>query len=207
MTPALIPPRGASPAEIGFALAPLLRDAATRLLVGSLRTHDLVMVRRVPLDEAAADLLSALLPVSEAPPGEFEASRIIEISRWRGVLGPEVMQSLRAECAALAAFITRLALDEVALPATIADDIVASLSHSAFGGGTDGHGWPDPAPATFPPQGVGLSAEAAQRVSAALGHSDVGPLEIALAPLLEAVAADVSLIAQMAKLSLGLSSS
>ena len=202
MTPSLIPPRGSSIAEVGASLAPLLRDAATRLLIGALRTHDLVMVRRVPLDSATADLLSALLPISEAPPGEFEASRIMEITRWRGTIGPDQMDALRAECAAIAAFLTGSALIQAGTPKTTARELVEALCQSAFGGGTDGHGWPDPAPAGFTLETV--PAEAAQRIAFALDHPGVGQLEIALAPLLESVSSDVSLIAQMAKLSLDL---
>jgi hypothetical protein len=201
VAPALIPPRGSPPGQIGASLAPLLRDAATRLLLGFLRTHDLVMVRRVPLDGAATELLGALLPVSEAPPGEFEASRAAEIAKWRTALGDPIMEALRAESADIAAFLARIALLQVGLAPGLTQEIVEALSAAAFPG-VDARAWP-PAPDPSTPEQE-LAADAARRAAAILGHPDPGQLEAALAPLVGSVMDDAMVLAQMAKLAVGL---
>lgn len=201
VTPSIVPPRGSSTTEIGAALSPLLRDAATRLLLGFLRINDLVAVRKVPLDEAATELLAQLLPVSEAPPGEFEASRTLEVARWSGTLGPAVMDALRSEAATLAALLARAALAQVGLIPSIAQEILESLCHTAF---PAAEGRLGAAAAVALASEEELTAEAAHTMARILGHPDAGPLQAALTPLLSSVADDSMLIAQMAKLSLGL---
>ncbi|MCC6558578.1 MAG: hypothetical protein IT372_37055 [Polyangiaceae bacterium] len=192
----LAPPPGSGPAEIGAALAPLLRDAFTRLLLGFLRAHDLLMVRHVTLDEGAAELLAALLPVSEAPPGEFEASRAMELGRWRVTLGPEAVDALRAEAGVLGTSLAALSLQRSQIP----PEGAAALLGGLCAGSAAAEAAPDPDPRyTQAP----VLPEAAQRVARLLGHPEIGPLELALAPLIQAVSDDMDVLAQLARVALG----
>ncbi|EYF01824.1 Hypothetical protein CAP_7777 [Chondromyces apiculatus DSM 436] len=202
VTASIVPPRGASLAEIGVALSPLLRDATTRLLLGFLRIHDLVTIRRIPLDERATELLAQLLPVSEAPAGEFEASRAQEIARWNGLLGQPVMESLRAEAATLAALLARTALAQVGLMPRLAEEILESLCNAAF---PAAEGRIGAAAAVAIATEQELTSDAAHSMARILGYTEVEPLEAALSPLLTSVSDDATLIGQMAKLSLGIS--
>ena len=193
----IVPPRGSPPAEIGASLAPILRDSLTRLLIGFLRAHDLLVVRQVVLDETATELLAALLPVSEAPPGEFEESRAQEISRWRGVLGPEVLDALRVEAGVLGASLAGLALQRVGMVPATALELLEALCWAAAAGGTV------PQPASRYTQQP-LLPEVARSVRRLLGHPDPKPLEMALEPLVAAVSDDMDVLAQLAKVALGL---
>jgi hypothetical protein len=159
------------------------------------------MVRRVPLDEAATELLGALLPVSEAPPGEFEASRAAEIGKWRAALGDPVMDALRAEAAAIAAYLTRVALIQVGLALVVTQEIVEALCGSAFPA-VNARAWPAAVDPSTTEQV--LAADAARRAAAILGHPDPGQLEAALVPLIGSVMDDAMILAQMVKLSVGL---
>jgi hypothetical protein len=198
---ALVPAWGSPPADIGAALSPLLRDATTRLLLGFLRTHDLVMVRCVMLDEAATELLASLLPVSEAPPGEFEASRAMEIGRWRSTLGADVLEALRDEAAALSVSLASLALQRIGIVPAAALEVLHGLCRGAFPG--DDGSYVQRAARYIERE---LNADAARSVAAILGHPSPEPITLAIAPLLEAVADDLDVMAQIAKVTLGLPS-
>ncbi|WP_156338529.1 hypothetical protein [Chondromyces crocatus] len=202
VTASVVPPKGATTTEIGASLSPLLRDATTRLLLGFLRTHDLLTIRQVPLDEATTELLAQLLPVSEAPAGEFEASRAQEVTRWQGALGSLVMDALRAEAATLAALLTRTALAEVGLLPNLAQEVLEALCQAAF---PAAEGRIGAAASVALATEQELTCEAAHSMARILDYPDVTPLETALTPLLTSVASDATVIAQMAKLSLGLS--
>jgi hypothetical protein len=194
----LVPPRGSPPAEIAASLAPLLRDTITRLLIGFLRVHDLLIVRQVVLDETATELWAGLLPVSEAPPGEFEGSRAMEIGRWRVALGPEVLGALRAEAGVLGTSLAGIALQRMGIAPAVGAELLEALCRAVAP--ADGAA---PAPAARYTPEV-LLPEAARSVARVLGHPDPKPLEAALAPLLGAVSDDMEILSQLAKMAIGL---
>jgi len=182
---------------IAAALSPLLRDASTRLLLGCLRAHDLIIVRRVAIDPGAADQLAALLPVSEAPPGEFEASRAAELSRWHTVLGSPVISQLRTESCAISAQKARAALGAANIAAGVAGELIDALCRTAFPGLALSSAHID----RYAEQDLNeLAAESMARI---LRHPNSKPLRLALGPLLDAVHGDVDGISRLAKASLG----
>ncbi|WP_441291984.1 hypothetical protein ACSRUE_17520 [Sorangium sp. KYC3313] len=188
---------GSPPTVIAAALAPLLRDASTRLLLGCLRAHDMIIVRRVAIDPGAADQLAALLPVSEAPPGEFEASRAAELSRWHTVLGSPVISQLRAESCAISAQKARVALGAANIAAGVAGELIDALCRTAFPGLALSSAHID----RYAEQDLNeLAAESMARI---LRHPNSKPLRLALGPLLDAVHGDVDGISRLAKASLG----
>ncbi|WP_437523483.1 hypothetical protein WME79_34175 [Sorangium sp. So ce726] len=188
---------GSPPTVIAAALSPLLRDASTRLLLGCLRAHDLIIVRRVAIDPGAADQLAALLPVSEAPPGEFEASRAAELSRWHTVLGSPVISQLRTESCAISAQKARTALGAANIAAGIAGELIDALCRTAFPGLALSSAHID----RYAEQDLNeLAAESMARI---LRHPNSKPLRLALGPLLDAVHGDVDGISRLAKASLG----
>ncbi|WP_437808681.1 hypothetical protein [Sorangium sp. So ce1078] len=188
---------GSPPTVIAAALAPLLRDASARLLLGCLRAHDLIIVRRVAIDPGAADHLAALLPVSEAPPGEFEASRAAELSRWHAALGSPVISQLRTESCTISAQKARMALSTAAIAPGIVGELVDALCRTAFPGlalssaHIDRYVEHD------------LSELAAESVARILRHPNSKQLRLALGPLLDAVQTDMDAISSLAKASLG----
>ncbi|WP_437792940.1 hypothetical protein [Sorangium sp. So ce693] len=188
---------GSPPTVIAAALAPLLRDASTRLLLGCLRAHDLIIVRRVAIDPGAADQLAALLPVSEAPPGEFEASRAAELSRWHTVLGSPVISQLRTESCAISAQKARAALGAANIAAGVAGELIDALCRTAFPGLALSSAHID----RYAEQD--LNELAAESVARILRHPNSKPLRLALGPLLDAVHGDVDGISRLAKASLG----
>jgi hypothetical protein len=200
VTASLAPPIGSPPSVIATALAPLLRDSTTRLLIGCLRAHDLIIVRRVALDQAATELLTALLPISEAPPGEFEKSRATEIARWHSALGLIILSQLRAETCAISAFQVQLALSRMDLSKGVVADMVEALYQFAF----PGQALTSAQIARYSEEM--LPREAADSVARILRHPNSTQLRVALAPLLEAVQSDIDILARLAKASLGLPS-
>ncbi|WP_437543360.1 hypothetical protein WME97_32815 [Sorangium sp. So ce367] len=188
---------GSPPTVIAAALAPLLRDASTRLLLGCLRAHDLIIVRRVAIDPGAADQLAALLPVSDAPPGEFEASRAAELSRWHTVLGSPVISQLRTESCAISAQKARVALGAANIAAGVAGELIDALCRTAFPGLALSSAHID----RYAEQD--LNELAAESVARILRHPNSKPLRLALGPLLDAVHGDVDGISRLAKASLG----
>lgn len=188
---------GSPPTVIAAALSPLLRDASTRLLLGCLRAHDLIIVRRVAIAPGAADQLAALLPISEAPPGEFEASRAAELSRWHTVLGSPVISQLRTESCAISAQKARVALGAANIAAGVAGELIDALCRTAFPGLALSSAHID----RYAEQDLNeLAAESMARI---LRHPNSKPLRLALGPLLDAVHGDVDGISRLAKASLG----
>ncbi|KYF62362.1 hypothetical protein [Sorangium cellulosum] len=188
---------GSPPTVIAAALAPLLRDASARLLIGCLRAHELIIVRRVAIDPGAADVLAALLPVSDAPPGELEASRAAELSRWHTTLGSPVISQLRAESCAISAQKARMALGTAGIAPGVVAELVDALCRTAFpglalsGAQVDRYAEQD------------LSELAAENVARVLRHPNSKQLRLALGPLLDAVHGDMDAISRLAKASLG----
>ena len=93
----LLMPPGTPPSAMGAFVAPTLRDSAARLLIGFLRAHDLITLRRVVVDEGSAEMLANLVPSSDAAPGGYEGSRSGEIARWTQAIGADVVNALHHE--------------------------------------------------------------------------------------------------------------
>ncbi len=188
---------GSPPTVIAAALAPLLRDASARLLLGCLRAHDLIIVRRVAIDPGSADHLAALLPVSEAPPGEFEASRAAELSRWHAALGSPVICQLRTESCTISAQKARMALSTAAIAPGLVGELVDALCRTAFPGLALSSAHID----RYVERD--LSELAAESVARILRHPNSKQLRLALGLLLDAVQTDMDAIVSLAKASLG----
>ncbi|WP_437659854.1 hypothetical protein [Sorangium sp. So ce1182] len=188
---------GSPPTVIAAALAPLLRDTSARLLIGCLRAHDLIIVRRVAIDPGAPEQLAALLPVSEAPPGEFEASRAAELSRWHSALGSPVISQLRTESCTISAQKARMALSTAQIAPGVAGELVDALCRTAFPGLALSSAHID----RYAEQD--LSELAAETVARILRHPNSKQLRLALGPLLDAVHSDMDGISRLAKASLG----
>ncbi|WP_437924685.1 hypothetical protein WMF37_37520 [Sorangium sp. So ce291] len=188
---------GSPPTVIAAALAPLLRDTSARLLIGCLRAHDLIIVRRVAIDPGAPEQLAAFLPVSEAPPGEFEASRAAELSRWHSALGSPVLSQLRTESCTISAQKARMALSTAQIAPGVAGELVDALCRTAFPGLALSSAHID----RYAEQD--LSELAAETVARILRHPNSKQLRLALGPLLDAVHSDMDGISRLAKASLG----
>lgn len=128
----LLMPPGTPPAAMGQFIAPLVRDSAARVLIGFLRAHDLIAVRGVSIDEGSAEMLASLVPVSDAPPGGYEASRAGEIARWQTTLGQGVMFSLQHEVRVVSAYLAKDALTRAEVMPALADAVVESVCAAAF---------------------------------------------------------------------------
>jgi hypothetical protein len=197
----LLMPPGTSPAAMGQFVAPMVKDSAARILIGFLRAHDLITVRRVAVDETSAEMLATLVPASDAPPGGYEASRAGEIARWQAALGQGPMFALHHEVRVHAAYLTREALARVEVMPALADAVVEAVCAAAF---PDEAGLlaeiaklPTPPPADF----VAQLARALGRIAG--GDDDPASLAAALDPLLATVQEDLSVSAMIIKQSSG----
>jgi hypothetical protein len=128
----LLMPPGTSSTAMGQFVAPLVNDSAARLLVGFLRAHDLIAVRRVSIDQSSAEMLANLVPVSDAPPGGYEASRASEIARWQAALGQGVVQALQHELRVVSAYLAKEALARLDVMPALADAVVEAICTAAF---------------------------------------------------------------------------
>ena len=115
----VIPPSSPPPA-MGAAVVPFVRDSAARLLVGTLRAFDLLVLRRVTLDESSPEMLSALVPISEVAPGAYESSRAQELGRWQGMLGPQIFAQLQRDACVLAVYLAYAAMIGAMVPQPLA---------------------------------------------------------------------------------------
>lgn len=184
---------GSSPTVVATSLAPLLRDAATRLLLGCLRAHELIIVRRVALDPGATEQLAALVEASDAPPGELEASRAAELSRWHTALGSAVLSQLRTESCAIAAQKARTALRTAEIAQGVAAEMVDTLCRTAF----PGLALSSAQIARYAEHD--LCEQAAESVARILRHPNSKQLRIALGALLEAVDSDMEALSRLLK--------
>jgi hypothetical protein len=197
----LLMPPGTSPAAMGQFVAPIVKDSAARLLIGFLRAHDLVTVRKVSLDENSAELLASLVPASDALPGGYEASRAGEIARWQAVLGQGPMFALHHEVRVWSAHLAKESLARAEVMPALADAVVESICAAAF---PDEAGLlaevarlPSPLPADF----VGQLAQALTQLAEA--EDDPASLSAAMAPLVTTVQDDLQVSATIIKQSSG----
>jgi hypothetical protein len=197
----LLMPPGTPPAAMGQFIAPLVKDSAARLLIGFLRGHDLITVRGVSIDEGSAEMLASLVPVSDAPPGGYEASRAGEIARWQTTLGQGVIFALQREVRVASAFLAREALVRAEVMPALVDAVIESICASAFpdeaGVLTAIGGLPSAAEPTF----VATLAETMIRVAST--SEDPSSIASALTPLVAMVRDDLDVAAMIIKQSSG----
>jgi len=134
MSPAMVLPPGSPPQAIARVLAPFLSDCATRILVGFLRAYDLLVLRGLALEEGSAEMLAAVVPVSDAPLGGYEASRTAELARWQNSFGQAIFQRLRRECQVVAVFFAHTSLIRQDIPQNITFEILQDATPLAFAG-------------------------------------------------------------------------
>jgi hypothetical protein len=118
-------PPAATPEQAAAMLAPIAHDAATRLLIGFLRAHDLIGVRSVEMDAASFDML---IPQSEAAPGGYEASRAEELARWQTTLGAGSLGALRREAHLIACYMAQQAMLRAGVPHETADAVLDQVA-------------------------------------------------------------------------------
>ncbi|MDI3288303.1 hypothetical protein [Polyangium sp. 15x6] len=187
---------GAPPEAIGQALAPFVRDCAGRILVGFLRGYDLVAMRGLALEEGSAEMLAALVPVSDAPLGGYEASRTAELARWQAAFGEGVFQRVRRESQVAAIYLAHMALGRLGVPPSIDLPILQEAAPSAFGG--------ERGTVLEMSRYVSVPAESfvpalCQHLVEIVGHGDAMQLAAALAPLVTSVEEDMAIAATFAK--------
>lgn len=201
ITPGMMLPPGSPPDAIGQAIAPFVRDGAGRVLVGFLRAYDLVALRGLALEEGSAEMLAALVPVSDAPLGGYEASRTAELARWQHTFGDAVFQRIRRESQVVAVFLAHGALSRVAIPQNIALEILQEAAPAAFAG-ERGIVLEMGRYVSAPPDGM-LSALCSNLVEI-VGHGDPAQLSAALAPLVASVEEDMHVASTLARDAAGL---
>ncbi len=197
----LLMPPGTPPSAMGAFVAPTLRDSAARLLIGFLRAHDLITLRRVIIDEGSAEMLANLVPSSDAAPGGYEGSRAVEIARWSQAIGADVVNALHHEANVISVFIARDTLARADMNRTLAAAVLDASVTSAFPGDearyADGGRFPDASTPSFTDAVVhGLT-----RIAGC--GDDPAAMTAALRPLLALIQEDLATSAMIVKLSAG----
>jgi len=194
-------PPGTSPAAMGQFVGPQVRDSAARVLIGFLRAHDLITVRGVSIDENSAEILANLVPLSDAPPGGYEASRADEIARWQTTLGQGVMFALQRQVKVMSAYLAKDALARAEVMPALSDAVLEAVCAAAF---------PDEAGlleevARFPTAAAAelIGVLAANLTRLAGTQEDPASMAAALAPLLGMVQEDLNMTAGIIKQSSG----
>ena len=197
----LLMPPGTSPAAMGQFVGPQVRDSAARVLIGFLRAHDLITVRGVSIDENSAEILANLVPLSDAPPGGYEASRADEIARWQTTLGQGVMFALQRQVKVMSAYLAKDALARAEVMPALSDAVLEAVCAAAF---------PDEAGlleevARFPTAAAAelIGVLAANLTRLAGTQEDPASMAAALAPLLGMVQEDLNMTAGIIKQSSG----
>lgn len=186
-------PTGATAENAGKALAPLLRDAATKLMLGVLRAYDLFAVRKMSLNESDTEIIEAMVPVSSAPLGFFWDSRAEEFTRWKETLGEDVFAALRTETEAASAYLFFHSLESARVDAAALNVV---LERSADGAFDDGKAALGKLGRFLHPAEGSTVAELAAACVRALGHrTDLGKLDLILTPLLASLQDDLSIAA------------
>jgi hypothetical protein len=134
MSPAMVLPPGSPPHAIARMLSPFLSDCAARILVGFLRAYDLLVLRGLALEEGSAEMLAAVVPVSDAPLGGYEASRTAELTRWQNSFGQATFSRLRRECQVAAVFFAHASLLKRDILQNITLEILQEATPLAFAG-------------------------------------------------------------------------
>jgi hypothetical protein len=79
-------------------------------------------------------MLAAVVPVSDALHGAYEASRTSEINRWQNSFGQATFLRLRRECQVVAVFLAHSALTEQSIPQNVRLEILQEATSVAFSG-------------------------------------------------------------------------
>ncbi|MDI1447025.1 hypothetical protein [Polyangium sp. 6x1] len=187
---------GAPPEAIGQGLAPFVRDCAGRILVGFLRGYDLLALRGLALEEGSAEMLAALVPVSDAPLGGYEASRTAELARWQNAFGEAVFQRVRRESQVAAIYLAHMALGRLGVPPSVGLPILQEAAPAAFAG--------ERGTVLEMARYVSTPAESfvpalCQNLVEIVGHGDAPQLAAALAPLVTSVEEDMAIAATFAR--------
>ena len=198
----LLMPPGTPPSTMGAFVAPTVRDSSARLLVGFLRAHDLITLRRVVIDESSAEMLASVVPVSDAPPGGYEASRAAEIARWSQAIGVGVVSALHHEASIVTMHLARDAMGRVDLNRALAAAVVDATTSAAF---------PDQPEATFADTGRFPDASTPAFTDTAVHGmtriagcgDDPTAMTAALRPLLALIQEDLATSAMIVKISSG----
>lgn len=196
----IVPPN-ASPDRIGKAISPLARDAATKLLIAILRAYDLLVIRRLSVDDSP-DLVAAVMPTSSAPLGFFADSRAEEIDRWEQALGLLKLEALKTEAATLTCALLHKSLEHARIPMSTATTILEKTSEGAFHEDSAALGQLGRYLLLVE---VSPASELCEALLKLLGHTDeLRKLEQVLTPVLASLQEDMSLAASQARASLGI---
>jgi hypothetical protein len=202
LTASMVLPVGSPPHAIGASISPVVRESSMRLLIGFLRIYDLIEVRGVTLEEGSQDLLGAVSTLLEPPQGEHETSRAAEIARWQGILGTDTVEMLRREAAVAGAYQLYTALLHLEVPQNISIEVLDECCAKAFPG--------ERSPIMelnryMRVDGSTLPSHIASRIQGITGGGREATSMIApLSPLLASVEEDLSVVATLAKHSLGI---
>jgi hypothetical protein len=161
----------------------------------------LLALRGLALEEGSADLLAALVPLSDTPLGGYEASRTAELGRWQNAFGEAVFDRVRRESQVAAVFLTYAELTRLGLPMNVAMEILQEAAPTAFAGE---HG-------TVLEMGRYLSLPDdavvpvfCDNLVEIVGQGDAAQLSDALAPLVTSVQKDMALAGTLARDATGL---
>ncbi|UQA63416.1 hypothetical protein [Polyangium aurulentum] len=201
VTPDMLPPIGSPPDVIGNAMAPFVRDCAGRVLVGFLRAYDLLTLRGLALEEESAEMLAALVPVSDAPLGGYEASRSAELGRWQTAFGDAIFQRLRRESQVVSIYLAHTSLGRFGVPQNVAFEILQEAAPAAFAGE---RGTVLEMGRYMPVVEEDLVPTLCNHLVEVVGHGDASELAAALAPLVASVQEDMAFAGRLAKEATGL---
>jgi len=190
-------PEGATPEACAAAIVPLLRDAATRVLVGILRAYDLLVVRAIDVGKTSADDFGELVPVSQAAPGRFADERRSELSRWDEKLGAAKLTQLRNESSAVVCFFLHVSLERAGVTTNTAVTLLEAAAQLAF---------PDEGAVAAMPRYFGSPDPAEALASRALdalatSRNTLASFALAMTPVLASLQEDFMFTATQIKLS------
>jgi hypothetical protein len=182
-----------SPHSAGAALAPLVRDAAQKILFACLRAHELVHQRRMSGERAASRLCAWLATVAEVPTGGCAEHLHDEVEGFRRRVGADEVRAVEREAMLAATCLAYFMMLDAGVSRAVAIGVLETLSVEAFPGqhltASLGRYLYTLEPA--------LDAELAMSVTdilAPAGNPD--PIADALDPLLAEIADDLALAAR-----------
>ncbi|MEP7122742.1 MAG: hypothetical protein ABJE95_17590 [Byssovorax sp.] len=198
----LLMPAGTPPSAMGAFVAPTVRDSSARLLIGFLRAHDLITLRRVVIDESSAEMLASVVPISDAPPGGYEASRATEIARWNQAIGSAVVTALHHEASVVAMILARTEIARAEVNRALAVAVLDATVTAAFPGEdeakfADPGRFPDPSTPPF----TDAVVHSLTRIAGC--GDDPAAMTAALRPLLALIQEDLATSAMIVKISSG----
>ena len=146
-------------------------------------------------------MLANLVPVSDAPPGGYEASRAAELARWSQAIGADVVSALHHEVNAVSVFLTRDAILRADLNRTLAAAVIDATISAAFPGEeqrfADSSRFPDATTPAF------TDAVAHELTRIAGCGDDPTAMTAALRPLIGLIQEDLATSATIVKMTAG----